>query len=421
MGRVTQIPPRMSMPHPNTRSGALAPPMAVAAPALIAAIYAWAVFFTTFGHPGLIGLNYNAPGSDWMVLYEAARSAVSGDLPLIFDGDRFTAHLNATFAGWLSEPMPFRPWVYPPSFLLLLAPFAPLGFLASYAAFQLISGGLLGAALTYRAARPPVAGWLAAAVLISPAAAINVVDGQCGFLVTAILVAAFRLLGPRPLLAGAVLGLLTFKPQFWLLAPVALAAMGQWRALAAAIVVAAAMAVLSAAVFGVDAWILWVRQMIESYQSADPKWVQYGRIWGDSIYACALLLGLPPAQASHLQSLAILASAGAIAAIFRSGLSQNLKLAALLVATLLAAPHSASYDKVMLVVAAGLWLAEEARPPALWRWILALVFWLSAILSPPALSVPGRFIPLILAGFLALLLSQALHPRPSDPRPAGAA
>ena len=186
MGRVTQIPPRMSMPHPNTRSGALAPPMAVAAPALIAAIYAWAVFFTTFGHPGLIGLNYNAPGSDWMVLYEAARSAVSGDLPLIFDGDRFTAHLNATFAGWLSEPMPFRPWVYPPSFLLLLAPFAPLGFLASYAAFQLISGGLLGAALTYRAARPPVAGWLAAAVLISPGAALNGVDGACGLLGSAL-------------------------------------------------------------------------------------------------------------------------------------------------------------------------------------------------------------------------------------------
>lgn len=392
------------MPNETGRLAPYAPPLVIVAPAVIAALYAWAVFISTFSHPGAIGLNYNAPGSDWMVLYGAAHQTLAGNLPLIFDGDRFTAYLNTTFAGWLSSPLAFRPWVYPPSFLLMLAPFEPLGFLGSYAAFQAVSAALLAAALLYRADRPAAAPWLVAAALLGPAAAINAVDGQCSFLVAAILVAGLRMLGPRPILAGLVLGVLTFKPQFWLLVPVALAAAGRWRSLAAAIASAAILVALSALAFGVDSWIWWVRQIVESYSSADPKWVEFGRIWGNSVYASAVLLGLSAHAASLVQDIAILASAAAVFATFRTRLAPDLKLALLLVATILAAPHSASYDVVLLVVAAGLWLSASPERPTLLRWIVALAFWLSALFSPPALSPPGRFTPLLLAGFLATLL-----------------
>src|SRR5258708_9642747 len=101
------------MPRAESRFGPFAPPTVVAAPALLAAVYAWAVFASTFWRPGSIGLNYNAPGSDWMVLYGAAHQALSGHLPLIFDGDRFTAYLNTAFGGWLSSPIEFPPWVDP--------------------------------------------------------------------------------------------------------------------------------------------------------------------------------------------------------------------------------------------------------------------------------------------------------------------
>ncbi|THD68288.1 MAG: DUF2029 domain-containing protein [Phenylobacterium sp.] len=381
--------------------------MAVAIPALLAALYAWAVFASTFWRPGAIGLNYNAPGSDWMVLYSAAHLALSGHMPLIFDGDRFTAYLNASLGHWLTAPLQFRPWVYPPSFLVMLAPLEPLGFAGSYAAFQFISAGLLAAALLYRADQPRVAPWLALAVLISPAASINAVDGQCSFLVAALLVAGFRLLGPRPLLAGAVLGVLTFKPQFWILVPVALAAAGQWRSLAAAILSAGVLAAISAAIFGLESWVWWIRETLQSYSSADPKWVSLGRIWGNSVYTCAVLLGIPAKLASLIQTGAILASAAAVVATFRTRLAPDLKLAVLLVAAILAAPHSAAYDVVLLVVAAGLWLASEPTPPAMWRWILALAFWLSALFSPPVLMPTGRFIPLLLVGFIGLVLYSA--------------
>src|SRR5262249_6352334 len=150
------------------------------------------------------------------------------------------------------------------------------------------------------------------------------------FLVAAILVAGFRMLGARPLLAGAILGILTFKPQFWLLVPVALLAAGQWRVFFAAVASAGALALASAAIFGIESWVWWIRETLESYASADPKWVEFGRIWGNSVYACAVLLGVPAKLASLLQSGAILGAAAAVFAAFRSRLAPDLKLAVLL-------------------------------------------------------------------------------------------
>src|SRR5438876_7672457 len=126
-----------------------------------------------------------------MVFYGAVRSALAGHLQLIMNGDDFTAYLNRSFADWLSSPLEFRPWFYPPSFLILLLPFAPLGFFGSYLAFQIASAGLLAAALRNRA-EAASSRYVIAAVLVSPAAAINVADGQCAFLVAAIMALGFR-------------------------------------------------------------------------------------------------------------------------------------------------------------------------------------------------------------------------------------
>src|ERR1700722_18502344 len=143
------------MTRPGNLSGAFArPPAIVAAPAILFAAYGWVVFATTFWAPGSVGIDYNAPGSDWMVLWGAAHEALHGHLPLIFDGDRFTAWLNQSLKGWLTAPVTSRPWVYPPSFLVLLPPSEPLGFLGSYAPFQALSAGLLVAAILYRSEQP---------------------------------------------------------------------------------------------------------------------------------------------------------------------------------------------------------------------------------------------------------------------------
>jgi hypothetical protein len=73
-------------------------------------------------------------------------------------------------------------------------------------------------------------------------------------LTASLLGASLLSLKRRPILAGVFIGCLTYKPQFGILFPVALAAAHQWRAFASAFVTAAALAGISISVFGTGVW-----------------------------------------------------------------------------------------------------------------------------------------------------------------------
>ena len=374
--------------------------------ALVGTLYGWAVLASTVFHPGWIGPNHIAPGTDWMVFYGSVTSAVQGSLSLIMNGDDFTAFLNRSFQDWLSAPIEFRPWFYPPSFLVLLLPFAPLGFAASYVAFQILTAAFLATALIKGASSPVLSRYVAAGVLISPAAAINIVDGQCAFLVAALLIAGVRLLALQPILGGILLGLLSFKPQFCLLVPVALVALRQYKALLAAAGSALALVVLSVIIFGLDVWLWWIPQAINNFIEPDAKWLSYGRIWGHSVWACAVLAGIPPRLASVLQIAAIAGGMVVAYLAFRSTLSRDKQLAVLLAATVLAAPHSGAYDATLLAAAVGLWLAANIKTWRLLDWFLALGIWMVPILSPPTHVVAGRFSPLLIVALIGFILHE---------------
>ena len=78
--------------------------------------------------------------------------------------------------------------------------------------------------------------------------------GHNGFLTAALLGAALIQLDRRPLLAGLLIGLLAYKPQFGLLIPLVLAASGRWRAFFAAAATVIVLALLVTLAFGVDVW-----------------------------------------------------------------------------------------------------------------------------------------------------------------------
>ncbi len=388
----------------------IAVPGVVVAVAVVAAAYAWAVFATTPAHPGAIGLNLNALGTDWMVFYSGARHFFDGSLGQLFDGERFTTGLNAAFSGWLSAPTPFRPWVYPPSYLLAMLPFGALPFLASYVVFQALSAALLAAALWVGADRPSARGLVIAAALLGPAAAINAGMGQNAFLTAALLVGGFRMLPARPALGGAILGLLTMKPQFWLLVPVALAAGREWKALLWSIAAATGLALLSLAVFGVDCWRDWLQLAQGSYDDPNGNWVELGRMWGDSIYACVVAAGWPATAADAAQAAGMLAAVALVYAAFRLRLPGDQRLAALLAATILAAPHSSLADTVLLATAAALWSGgAAARGEPLAKWTLALALWLAPLFNPPLVSAAGRLTPLLILGFAVMTIAPAVQ------------
>lgn len=381
-------------------------PRIVIAIAAVAAAYAWAVFATTPAHPGAIGLNLDALGTDWMVFYSGARHVFDGTLGQLFDGERFTAGLNAAFSGWLSAPTPFRPWVYPPTYLLAMLPFGALSFLASYIVFQVLTAAALAAALWRGAEHPEARGFVLVAALCGPAAAINAGMGQNAFLIAALLIAGFRLLPTRPIVAGAILGLVTMKPQFWLLVPVALAAGREWRALLWSLVAAAGLALLSLAAFGVDCWRHWIALAVGSYGDPHSHWVEFGRLWGDSIYACAVAAGWSASAADAAQAGGMLAAIGLVYAAFRLHLAADQRIAVLLAATVLAAPHSSLADTALLAAAAALWGAEAAtRGESLAKWTLALALWLAPLFNPPLVSPVGRLTPLLILGFAVMTIA----------------
>ena len=360
----------------------------------VAGLYGWLVFASTFSHPGSIGLNYNAPGTDWMVFYLAAKRTLAGDLAGLYDGAAFTAQLNTVFADRLTQTVEFRPWLYPPHFLLVLAPFGLLSFNLAYLVFVLISF----AAMSVAAAGLLYGSWerrlVGPVLLISPAASITVALGQNTFLTVALLLGGFGLRSRHPVLAGAMLGVLTYKPQFWPLVTVALVAARDWKTLASAAAAAALLIVVSIIVFGTGPWLDWMRLAIAPPPEFTKAFHYTNRLWGISVFTCVMLIGFPQTAADVAQAIVAVVAALVVYAGFRRLPDEPSRVALLLAMVLLAAPHAAFYELLLPLVAVYLVIAtapETLNRPATIAIMLAT--WLSPLLNPPILTPTGLATP----------------------------
>jgi hypothetical protein len=96
---------------------------------------------------------------------------------------------------------------------------------------------------------------------------------------------------------------------------------------------------------------------------------------------------------------------------FRLTLPGDRKIAILLGATILAAPHSSLADTVMLAVAAVLWVSGAPEiSGSHWKWPLAGALWLAPLFNPPLISIPGRFTPIVVTAFIAAALGRGSRP-----------
>jgi alpha-1,2-mannosyltransferase len=381
-------------------------PLAVAA--ALFGLYGWALVIATgSGHDGVIGPRFNALGADWVIFQAAARAFFTGDLAHIYNQAWITSATNSQFADWLSEPLPFPLFPYPPVFLLLVLPFAKFPAGLSLLLSQLVQFAALAWALRKLA---PDKSWLLflIGVLLAPAAANNVIAGSNAVLVAALIVGGVALLPTRPALAGALLGVVVFKPQFFVLLPLALLAARQKRALAGMSACAAGLTVLSAALFGPSLWLDWFNVYLHPQAVAGVNGTDWGHSWDESVSTCLTLLGAPKALAMAGQGAAALIAAAAVWRVFR--IAHPARLAVLLCAALLASPHVSNYDLILLAIAALLAvraLPESSRPLAL---ILPLAAWLAPLYNPPRALPLGLITPLVilalLAGFLGLFQRQ---------------
>lgn len=277
-------------------------------------------------------------GLDFLALWTGGRVALA-EPGRLYD----FAHVTA-LQGLGLGPEVLRPYVNPPSALLLLAPLARLPFGASYAVLMLASLVVLLAA----ARRIGAPWWL----VVLPMVPFCLFCGQVTLLVGGLVLLglSFR---ARPWIAGlcfAVAGVI--KPQVLVLLPLALAAQGAWLAIVATGVASLALCALAALLFGPQAWLDWV-----SAVSRFSAVVMADRALLDDMvtpHAWLVAHGLNGAWAWLLAPLV----AWGVWTAFRQDAPWPDRLIALLGGGLLLSPYAMNYELALLAPAVAAYLAR---------------------------------------------------------------
>jgi hypothetical protein len=295
-------------------------------------------------------LRFEPLGMDFLPLWAAGRMAWS-EPGRIYDFAAVTAAqawMLPPHFGWL------RPYPYPPTTLLLLAPLGRLPFWAADAIWSTLSLAVfVGATARLAGQRKAVAAVLAGAL---PAVVIAASAGQTVMLSGGLIVIAVLELQRRPRLAGALLALAAIaKPQAALMAPVALVACGAFETLISAGLVAAAAVAASALLFGPARWSDWVASL-PAFQQVVESVPRLGSAVITPLWA-ARELGLRGAPATVVEAAFALAGGWLTWTLFRKPAEPAPqfaahRVAALGVGSLVAAPYAMCYDGALIAPAA---------------------------------------------------------------------
>jgi alpha-1,2-mannosyltransferase len=322
-------------------------------------------------------------GTDFSDIYAGGTYVLDGTPALAFDPPRQHAREQAIFG----PATPFYGWCYPPFLLFVAAALALMPYLGALAAWQgatlLMYLGMLWGLLRSVKARPgdgagalardPL--WLLLAVA-APAVFVNLGHGHNGFLTATLIGLALVSLDRRPILAGVLFGLLSYKPQFGVMIPLVLIASARWRAFTSAAATVLALVAVTTLAFGTDIWqafldsLPFTREVV--LEQAGTGWYKlqtvfaWVRMWGGSV-----------PFAYTIQGAVTVGLAGALAWLWRSGAAFPLKAAALIIASILATPYSLDYDLVALAPAIAFIAADGlARGFAPWEKTALALLWL---------------------------------------------
>jgi alpha-1,2-mannosyltransferase len=367
---------------------------AVALALLFAGVIAWRYAFSV----DLIDPIGTPVGGDFMAFYAAGGLAADGQ-PL---GAYDDAAMRVRLAGLIAaDDDPFFPWFYPPAMFALLEPFARLPYGAAFAlwtACGVIAGG---------AAAFAFAGWRGAALLFAaPVTAVSIMHGQTGLMTAAALVGALALLDRRPLLAGLIAGLVTLKPHYAVLFPLAALVAARPTALIGYAAGAGALALAGFASVGLEGYLRWLERTGEATAMLDAGFPVEKLA---SVYVALARIGVPEPAAMGVHLIAALAGAGVALFLLRRIGPTAPALAAVAVASTLLSPYAWDYDLVIWAMAAVMlagWCAAQGVHRRVWIALAALAMAPAALGPTGVIGIPMG--PLAAAGFLALCWSLGL-------------
>ena len=342
---------------------------------------------------GLIDRNGKPLGTDFSNVYAAGSLTWQGRPAEAYQPALQHAEEKAVFDG---REVPFYGWHYPPFFVAIAVLVAAVPYAWGLAIWLAAS---LAAYLAAMRAILPRPGTLLIATAF-PAVFVNIGHGQNGFLTAALLGGALHWLDRRPWLAGVLIGLLAYKPQFGVLIPVALLAGGRWSSIAAAAATVATLLAVSFVTLGGDVWHAFADSMTFTQtvvlEQGSTGWEKI-----QSVFSAVRMWGAGVQLAYAVQIALALMLATSLGWLWRSDAAFELKASALATASLLATPYVLDYDLVALAVGIVFFVRHGlSRGFRTFEISLLAAAWIAPLLSRGVAGAAG--IPLGLMVLLAL-------------------
>lgn len=342
-------------------------------------------------------------GTDFSQVWAAGVSVLAGHPEQPFDPALHAAAQRALF----SPDTPFYGWHYPPYFLAVAAVVALLPYVPALLLWQGVT--FAGYLLVVRRILPHRLTLLLAAAF--PAVLVNVGHGHNGFLTASLLGGGLLLLDRRPVLAGMLLGLLAYKPQFGLVLPVALLAGRRWTAMASAAATVTLMTLGTLAAFGAGSW----RAFQSSLAFTQTVVLEEGNTGWEKVqsaFSAMRAVGAGVGTAYAVQGVLTGAVVLALAWLWQGRADMRLKSAALMAGTLLSTPYVLDYDMVVLGPALAFMASWELERG--WRpWMASLLagVWVVPMLARSVASYTLLPLGLIaIVAFFAAAMSAAPFP-----------
>jgi hypothetical protein len=354
---------------------------------------------------GLIDRNGKPLGTDFSNVYAAGSLTWQGRPAEAYQPALQHAEEQAVFG---RREVPFYGWLYPPFFFSVAFLVASVPYAWGLAIWLAASLAVYLAAM--RAILPRPETLLIAAAF--PAVFINIGHGQNGFLTAALLGGALHWLDRRPWLAGVLIGLLAYKPQFGVLIPVALLAGGRWSTIGAAVATIAALLAVSFVTLGDGVW----HAFADSMTFTQTVVLEQGGIGWEkiqSVFSAMRMWGAGVHLAYAVQIALALMLAASLAWLWQSNAPFELKASALATASLLATPYVLDYDLVALAVGIVFFVRHGlSRGFRTFEISLLAAAWIVPLLSRGVAGATG--IPLglvVLLAFYVFTLRRALIDR----------
>jgi arabinofuranan 3-O-arabinosyltransferase len=346
--------------------------------------------------------------SDFICPWLAGVQALHGGTVLLYDPAEF-AKIQEALVG--PKDYFYPNWPYPPTFFFVLIPFAMLPYVYAFIVWDAVTLTSCIAVVYLIGRRLPAI----SLVLASPLTAWILCAGQNGLLWASLLGASLLFLERQPALAGVLIGCLTWKPQFGILLPVALAASNQRRAFASAAATAVLLASASVVAFGTAVWEAFPRELAAQtgevlvaggHAHPTPDWGYIQTIYGlvRALHGGAAVAWL--AQGATAVGVAII-----VWLVWRSPVRYSLKAATLSAAALIATPYAFATDLAAIVIPVAFLASDQIRCGLLRgeQTVMIALFGASFVILVTFGSTPLG--PVVMITLLCVILRRAVERR----------